>query len=210
MKHFLRPVYRQLGSYFLLVVAFVAVSSVVRHYQGDIGPFLEQSGVFGAAFFVLLTALFVVFVFPPDIVLLIPLGVILWGPLPAALLLIAGWTLGALAAFSIARRFGLPLVTRIIGTERVAKLTEKVPRTDVFWSIVVLRMVVPVDLLSYALGLWSQVPLRTYLLATMIGVAPFGFFFAFVGALPFWYQLAAFAVAFAGVSYVIVTRMKGN
>jgi len=36
-----------------------------------------------------------------------------------------------------------------------------------------LRMVLPVDILSYALGLFSNISFIRYMLATIIGVTPF-------------------------------------
>jgi len=56
-------------------------------------------------------------------------------------------------------------------------------------------MVVPVDVLSYALGLFSNISKTRYFLATLIGVTPFAFLFAFVGSVNIFYQLGAFGLA---------------
>jgi len=37
----------------------------------------------------------------------------------------------------------------------------------------------------------------SYVLATAIGVSPLGFYFAYAGALPFWYQILAVGIALA-------------
>ncbi len=199
--------YRQIGSYLLVAALFVMVSYGMREYQQYIGLLLASGSAFGIATFILLTALFVVFIIPLDIVFLIPLGVVLWGPLLTAFMSIAGWSLGAGIAFWIARRWGLPLVTRIVGEKRVAQFHDRVPKSNLFWAVVFLRMLVPVDILSYALGLFSHLSWRTYVLATVLGVSPFGFFFAFVGVLPFWYQITAFAIALIGVtSFLFIER----
>ena len=55
-------------------------------------------------------------------------------------------------------------------------------------------MIVPVVILSYALGLFSKMKTRDYVLATLIGVSPFDFVFAYLGKMTIQYQLAAFLV----------------
>lgn len=202
--------YRQIGSYLLIAGLFVIVSYGMREHQQYIGLLLANNNAFGATIFILLTALFVVFIIPLDIVFLIPLGVLLWGPLLTALMSITGWSLGAGIAFWMARRWGPPLITRIVGERRVAQFHDRIPKSNLFWMVVFLRMLVPVDLLSYALGLFSHLSWRTYVLATVLGVSPFGFFFAYVGILPLWYQFAAFTVVLVGISAVFMRHRNGE
>ena len=210
MDRFSPSSFRQISSYILFIIAFVTVSYVVQQYQSYISLLLDNGSAIGAALFVFLTALFVVFVIPLDIVFLIPLGVSLWGPFATALLSILGWVFGASIAFGLARQYGPPLVTRLIGSERVARLAERLPKGDFFWPIVFLRLLIPVDVLSYALGLFSILPWNNYFFATLIGVTPFGFFFAFVGVLPFWYQIFSFAIVFMGVLFFLARYTKRN
>ncbi len=192
----------------VLIVAFILVSYGVHRYESDIALVLGNGGMSSAAIFIFLTALFVVFIIPLDIVLLIPLGTILWGPVPTALMSITGWTLGALVAFGIARTYGLPLVRTLVGEHRIRMFGEHIPTHDLFWSVVFLRLLVPVDLLSYALGLFSSLSWRKYLVATALGVAPFGFFFAFAGTLPFWYQLFVLCCALLLVSFLFIRFIR--
>jgi uncharacterized membrane protein YdjX (TVP38/TMEM64 family) len=117
---------------------------------------------------------------------------------------ITGWTLGAGCAFGIARRFGRPVVERLIGLEHVRTMEQRVPTRNLFWGVVALRMTVSVDLLSYALGLASSMSWGSYLLATAIGVAPFGFFFAYTGALPFVYRIASIIAAVALATFALL------
>jgi uncharacterized membrane protein YdjX (TVP38/TMEM64 family) len=58
-----------------------------------------------------------------------------------------------------------------------------------------LRIAIPVDLLSYALGLFSKVRYRDYALATIIGISPLAFILAYLGTLPFIFQMIALSVA---------------
>ncbi|MHB8709961.1 MAG: TVP38/TMEM64 family protein [Minisyncoccota bacterium] len=204
MRRFSYPVYRQISSYILFIVAFVAMSYGAHRYQADIGLLVGNGSAFGAVTFILLTMLFVVFIIPLDVVLLIPLGVVLWGPLLTAFMSIAGWSLGAGIVFWMARRWGLLLVTRLVGERRVTQFNDRVPKSNLFWSVVFLRMLIPVDLLSYALGLFSRLSWWTYFPATVLGVSPFGFFFAYVGTLPSWYQFVALGTVLIGVSVVLM------
>jgi len=45
-------------------------------------------------------------------------------------------------------------------------------------------MAIPVDVLSYTLGLFTSISFSRYLLATFIGVIPFAFFFAYAAGFP--------------------------
>lgn len=199
---------QQIISFLGLVVAFILVSYVVRKYQTDIQFLLVHGALLGRVLFIFLTALFVIFIIPLDIVFLIPVGVSLWGPIATACMSILGWTMGALVAFGIAKKWGLPAVALIVGENRVDALRSRIPTKNLFWSVMLLRMLVPVDLLSYALGIFSDMPWGSYVLATLIGVAPFGFFFAFAGTLPPWYQIGAFLGAFVLVTVVLTKYQK--
>lgn len=126
---------------------------------------------------------------------LLPIASQLWGWFIAGILSIVGWSIGSIIAFSLARKYGVELIKKIIPLEKIAKYEKIIPQENVFLSIVFLRMSVPVDLLSYALGLFSRISFGRYALATVIGITPFAFIFAYAGTLPFYYQLAAFLIA---------------
>ena len=195
---------RAVGTLALAVAAFLVVSVVAERNRAVLAALVAHGGAAGIIAFVLLTALFVVFVIPLDLVLLVPLGTAAWGPVMTAFMSIFGWTLGAAIAFSLARRFGAPLVGRIAGLARVHALEARIPRRHRFWGVVVLRLLVSVDVLSYALGLASDMPFAAYLSATALGVVPFGFYFAYAGALPFAYRALAVVAALALATAVVV------
>ena len=138
---------------------------------------------------------------------LIPLAANTWGFFWAAVFSVIGWVLGSMAAFFIARIYGVPLVSKIVALEKIYKIQEFVSSKHIFWSVVLLRMVVPVDILSYALGLFSIIGWKKYALATAIGVAPFAFVFAYAGTLQFRYQLIAF-LALAPLVIIWILRAK--
>jgi uncharacterized membrane protein YdjX (TVP38/TMEM64 family) len=195
---------RQLLPLLLFAALFIAVSVLAERYHAALGVLVTQGGILSIAAYVLLTAVFVIFVIPLDIAFLIPLGAVAWGAIPTALMSIAGWTLGAAAAFLIARRFGEPVVARLIGLERIRAVELRIPKQNLFWIVALLRIFVSVDILSYALGLFSSMPLGAYLVATAIGVTPFGFYFAYTGVLPLGYRIVAVMLALALATFVIV------
>lgn len=113
---------------------------------------------------------------------LIPLIAPLLGPFTTGLAAFVGWTFGAVGAFLIARYGGRPLLERMVDLERLALWEAKLPPTFEFMGIVALRMLVPVDILSYALGALSTVSLPMYTTATMLGIVWFSFAFAYGGS----------------------------
>ena len=179
----------------MLAVVFVAASYFAHRYESEISAIVTHGGTASVAFFILLTAIFVIFVIPLDIAFLIPIGAHVWGPMGTACLSIIGWTIGASVAFFIARKFGAPVVEKLIGLKRVRMIESRIPQTNLFVMVVFLRMLVSVDILSYALGLFSRMRWSSYILATAIGVAPFGFYFAYAATLPLWYEVGAVALA---------------
>ncbi len=187
----------------VFVAAFVFASHTARQYEPIIKMVIQSAGVWAPIGFVVLTAVFVVFVIPLDIVFLIPVGVSVWGAIPVALMSITGWVIGAAFAFYIARHYGSTTVRKLIGLKRVQTLEARIPQHNLFWLVVLWRMAVSVDVLSYALGLVSTISFSRYLLATAIGVAPFGFFFAYAGALSPWYQVAILIFAATALSTVL-------
>lgn len=199
-----KKVFMELAAFAALAIVFVLVSVFARAHKTQITNLIHIGGGIGEISFIILTALFVVFIIPLDIVLLIPIGAAVWGPIPTALMSIAGWTLGATIAFSIARNLGTPTVKRLVGLTRINAVADRIPKNDLFWTVVLLRMLVSVDVLSYALGLLSAMPLGSYVLATAIGVAPFGFYFAYAGTLPFLYQIFAISLAFILAGVVLI------
>jgi uncharacterized membrane protein YdjX (TVP38/TMEM64 family) len=186
-----------------LVVAaiFVGVSVLAHTYAHALGEAVKAGGVWGIAAFIVMTAILTVFLVPLDVSVLIPLAAAAWGPVGTAFMSDAGWTLGSATAFFLARRFGAPIVARLVGkrrlreAERAARRT--LPKHHLFWWALVSQALLPVDLISYAFGLFADIELGLYALATAIGDLVPGFFFAYAGVLPAWYQIGALIVAFA-------------
>jgi uncharacterized membrane protein YdjX (TVP38/TMEM64 family) len=179
---------------FMIVFLFVLASVFADRYQGEMQALVKGGAAFGMAAYVFLTAVAVV-VAPVSTLPLLPLASGMWGWVIAGILSIVGWTIGGQIAFILARRFGKPFLRKIISLERLEKYEKRVPEENMFWTVVFLRMAVPVDVLSYALGLFSRMKSVSYFFATAIGVTPFALVFAYAGTLPFLYQMEALGLA---------------
>ena len=138
---------------------------------------------------------------------LIPIAANAWGFAVTAMLSILGWTAGALIAFAIGRRYGLPLARKFFSINKLEKIHKHIPQERLFWSVVLLRVIVPVDLLSYALGIFGVLDWKKYTLATIIGISPFAFIFAYLGTLPVSYQL--FSIP-AGILLIFIVYASGG
>ena len=117
---------------------------------------------------------------PVTIMPLIPVASELFGPFATAILSVIGWVLGAAIAFLIARHLGRPILERFFDLTPVDRIARSVPANTRFLYIVLLRLTLPVDIVSYALGLTKSVTFSEYLLATSIGVVWFSFAFAYL------------------------------
>ena len=63
------------------------------------------------------------------------------------------------------------------------------PKEDQFWTMVFLRMILPVDILSYALGIFSNVKFGPYVASTLLGKIPLIFLLSYFGYMSFIPQL---------------------
>ncbi len=182
------------------LIEILAVISLFMFFsyliQKNIGLFrllIDNSLI--SMFLYIFIVIIAVVIAPVSAMPLLPVASNLWGWFTAAILSIIGWTIGGLIAFAIARKYGIPLVKKFIPLNKIEHAEALVPKQNIFWSIVFLRMVIPVDLLSYALGLFSKISYQRYILTTIIGVLPFGLVFSYLGKMPFYYQLIALLIA---------------
>lgn len=169
----------------LWVVLLFAVGLVlVQAWQGPLRGWLQGHERLGALVFVATSALAVLAPMLTNLPL-VPLAVLAWGPLPTAAMLLGGWLIGAAAAFAIGRHARGPLLRAMPSVMRHAQVERLIHPRHRLLSLVLLRMTFPVDVLSYALGLFSP---RTgawhNLVSTALGAAPFALLFAAFPALP--------------------------
>lgn len=143
--------------------------------------FFAEHTVLGPVVYILANISTIV-IMPLTMMPFIPFGVEIFGWFWAGLLFYTGWTIGSLLAFTISRKFGRPFISRFISLETIDKMEQKIPEGLEIGFLLFLRVVLPADILSYALGL-TKLEWRKYVLITLIGLLPFSFFGSFLGKL---------------------------
>jgi uncharacterized membrane protein YdjX (TVP38/TMEM64 family) len=186
----------------LLAAALIAALVLMRAHAKDIVQLINQHPFWGLSLYVILNVFDAVMA-PGATLPLIPVAARVWGRVPAALITTAGWTLGSLIAFLIARRWGYPIVKKLTSRRRIRELARYVP-SDLFWSIALLRLVMPMDALSYVVGLLTEMSWQRYMLATALGLTPSAFVLTYVGRLRHAYEIMMFGV---GVVVVVVATL---
>ncbi len=192
----------------LIILLFVLVSFISQQYPDTIRGFIGNN-ILGMILYLFLFVITTV-IAPLSSLPLVPLASAVFGPFLTAVLNILGWTAGAVIIFVLCRKYGVPLIKKFISLQKLQKIESKIPEKSEFWSVVLLRMTIPVDILSYALGLFSKIDFKRYFLATLIGITPFSFVFAYAGAFPVKYQLLALvaAAAIILISFAFSKRKK--
>ena len=171
----------------LLVLFFVLAVFLAQYYQQEIIKYLDF-GYLGMLIYVLLGITSTV-IAPVNTLPLIPIATALWGGLVSALLNITAWTLGAIITFLLSRQYGKPFLEKYSNLDKIAKYENILGTKYIFWNLVVLRIMIPVEVLSYAIGLFTSVKLTTYASATFIGVMPFAFILSYTPTLPLAFQI---------------------
>ena len=161
----------------------------------------------GVAVYIVLNVLDAV-IAPGATLPLIPIAARAWGRVPAALVTTVGWTAGSLVAFDIARRWGAPIVKKLTSMERVKRLRPDVPEHP-FWSVVLLRLVVPMDVISYVLGLFTEMTWPSYGLATALGLTPSAFILTYIGKTPRAYDIIMFGIGGAVLGWIVYSTRRG-
>lgn len=189
----------------MLVLALFILSSYLVRTNIDFFKSFIGNNFLGVLVYILITIIAVV-IAPISMVPLIPIASNLWGWFNAGIINIIGWGIGSFIVFFICRRYGVPLVKRFVSLKKINSFEKKIPKENLFLDIVLLRMIIPVDILSYALGLFSKVKFRVYAIATIIGLIPFAFVFSYLGTVPVLYQIIGFVVIILLIAAIHVLR----
>lgn len=139
----------------MALLAFAALG--LWQWQWDSAPlvaWIQQHQVPGVVIYVVAVAASVVLL-PLSSLPLLPFAAQLYGIWLTALLSAAGWWVGALIAFQVAR-LGRRYLQRFVSLQAVDRLERRIPDDVGFGGIVVLRMILPVDIVSFALGLLKE------------------------------------------------------
>jgi len=174
----------------ILILVFVIGALATSRFESVIESRLDF-GWWGMLVYVLVTLLATI-VAPLSTVPLIPLVTAIWGPFITSILNVFSWGVGSVIAFIIARRFGRPIIGRFIDVNTLSKYEKALGEDYLFWNVLILRALVPVDILSYAIGIFTNMKLGHYVFATFIGIIPFAFILPYALEAPFYFQLLVF------------------
>lgn len=187
---------------FVLIAIFILLSYLVDA-NFEFFEKLVAGNSWGLVVYVFLNFVGVV-VAPVTVIPLIAVITGIWGPVVASLTSWLGWMLGSIVAFWLSRRFGVPVVGRFISMDDLYKFEDRFSILKSFWGIVFLRMVIPVEVLSYGLGLFSNVSFGRYVLASAIGLLPVTFLLGYLGVVSFIYQIVLGLLVLIGLVILII------
>ena len=185
---------------FLIILLFIASSYLSKRYLSSPENLMFLKGIEGVFIFILIMIAAVV-IAPFETLPLLPVASSLWGPNKAAIYAIIGWTLGSVIAFYIARIFGKKFVCKFANKIDIDKWQGKLPKKNLFWLVIFARFILPVDIISYAVGLFTKMPFSRYLLATIIGITPFAFIFSYGAIISIKWQILASVVMLAAIFF---------
>ncbi len=189
-----------LGGAALIVVAGVLVALIFQPSQGDLESIFDSSGALGPVLYTAAYAALTV-AFVPGLPLTLAAGA-LFGALGGAAVSIVGATIGATAAFLIARRGTRDSVEQVRG-ERLSAIEKRLEGKG-FLALLTMRLipVFPFNALNYAAGA-SPISTRDYVIATFFGIIPGAIAYSALGAglddptSPLFIGAAAMAIALA-------------
>lgn len=191
MKWFLRQ------TPWILFGALLIASFFMQPVLVELGSLLDGHTYMSYGIFILILFLATVCM-PVTVMPMIPMATLLFGPFVTGCLSVVGWTLGACGAFGIARFIGRPAVSRFISLDPIDRLGERIGTRNTFLSIVLLRLTLPVDVVSYALGLSKGVTFLVFFTASLCGVTWFSFIFAYLGEAFMAHQMSTIVFLIAG------------
>jgi len=174
--------YKEMLLFGILIFFLIIISLIARQYTPYIEEFLDIWNKGMIVYFII--SILSVVLAPMNMLFLIPVATILWWPLITSILTILWWLTGAQIAYEITRKWK-HILKKFISLERLHKLEKKMPHESLFLSIVALRVLIPVDILSYAIWFFTPIKRLPYFLSTLIWISPFAIIFSYIGAVSF-------------------------
>jgi uncharacterized membrane protein YdjX (TVP38/TMEM64 family) len=144
---------------------------LIVHAVEWIQPLITNHSVWGAFLFAGLAALSAVLAFFSSVVL-VPIGVYVWGETTCFLLLWTGWLLGGMLTYTIGRRLGWPIVRWLLSARVAAKYESRIPESRRFLPVLLFQLALPSEGAGYLCGLF-RVPPLTYLAALAVAELPY-------------------------------------
>jgi len=170
-----------------VVGAFIFISYLAQSNTEFFEELIKNDAVGMIVYFFLVVIAIVIA--PFEIFLFHPVVANVWGWIIAGFLIWGGVCVGSLIAFVLSRKYGVKLVRKFISLEKIHKIESKIPERNLFLSVLILRMILPAEIVSYFFGLFSKIKLLPYMIATIIGTMPLAFLVSYVGTIPMILQI---------------------
>ena len=166
---------------FVLIILFI-IAFGLWQAQWDIRVFEESMEMhpFLSAMAYVLFLIGSIVLLPFSSLPLLPLAARIFGVWMTGILSSIGWWIGCLIAFQIAR-MGRRVLEKFVSFKTVDHIEKRIPSDIGFLGIVVLRMLLPTDITSYALGLLKNLRFSMYATASLLGIIPFAFVWSYAG-----------------------------
>lgn len=104
----------------------------------------------------------------------VPIAVTIWGESATIALLLLGWTLGGIGAYTIGRSAARPILDKFVRSETAHRYADWIQDHATFAGVLLFRLALPAEILGYALGI-VRYHFGKYVLATFLAEAPFAF-----------------------------------
>ncbi|MDP3794690.1 MAG: VTT domain-containing protein [bacterium] len=164
----------------LLVVLLPYVRTQMMGVFETIGSLMQAHPLLGSLLFVAFAIISATAAFFSSTVL-VPAAVAAWGERITFGLLLAGWLLGAVAAYFVGKYWGRKAVGFFTSLERLDYYQKRIAGRLTFFSVLFFRFVLPSEIPSYLLGL-LRYDFAKYLAVTVLTEAPFAFAAVYAGA----------------------------
>ena len=170
------------------LIVFISIIILITFYSSkffadidNLKTFLDGTGIFAPVAFILIQILQVV-VAPISHYAMMAASGAIFGLWTGTLLNYVGSSIGSIIAFLLARKYGRPLVNRIVSKKIMDKYESAVQKVGFFGLFLIYFLpVFPDDEIIYLVGL-SKMSFKDFLAATLFGRLGGAFGMAFVGA----------------------------
>ncbi len=170
------------------IISFIFISNISQYYAEHLKDFVLLYPVMSPVAYIFLSFISIV-IAPLGFSFLLPVASNAFGPFWAGLYSVLGWFSGSLIAFWLARKYGYGYVESTKLAQKIRGIEENSSITTKYLILIALRLSLPVDILSYVLGLFTKISYKIYIVTTLIGISPFAFLFAYTSVMSWEYQL---------------------
>lgn len=158
------------GLVFAVPALHEAATAAIHGDTDEVRNQIHSLGLAGPLVIVVLALMHAIVFYPAEIV--DAAAGLVYGFVPALLLMMCGWLLSALFCFAVGRSVARPLLDRWFGAERFRSIEARIDRGGAKALIAVrLIPIFPFSIVCYAAGA-ARVPLWRYIWTTAIGYLP--------------------------------------